>query len=240
LPENPLLPHRKLRELHALMLRCRALEQKSKLAQPGAREALLAATTMQLSSGDLLGGHAGDATLLALAPSGKDPRLSGALTLPASGTSRLALCAAVARGLQASAAVRETGLLLAFTHAGATEPGWDEALAWAQKEQLPLVLACLDATGGKPARGRAAAPALDWPAISKLSTRTGLPVISVDGGDAVAVYRVMQECIVRTRVVGGPAVIWALTTSAAAVVPRAQQPIARLRSYMAARNIKLA
>jgi hypothetical protein len=64
-------------------------------------------------------------------------------------------------------------------------------------------------------------------------------VVSVDGEDAVAVYRVMQECVVRTRVIGGPAVIWALSTPATAPLTRAQQPIARLRSYMAARNIKL-
>jgi TPP-dependent pyruvate/acetoin dehydrogenase alpha subunit len=161
------------------------------------------------------------------------------LTLPARSGGRLALCAAVARGLQAAVAGNETGLLLAFTHAGSMEHGWADALEWAQQEQLPLLLACTDATGGKTVRGRGAAEALDWASMSRLSRRTGLPVVSVDGEDAVAVYRVMQECVVRTRVVGGPAVIWALTTPATTPLTRTQQPIARLRSYMAARNIKL-
>jgi hypothetical protein len=62
LPENPLLPHRKLRELHALMLRCRELDRKNKIALPGAREALLSATAIHLQAGDLLCAQPGDTT----------------------------------------------------------------------------------------------------------------------------------------------------------------------------------
>jgi TPP-dependent pyruvate/acetoin dehydrogenase alpha subunit len=239
LPENPLLPHRKLRELHALMLRCRDLERKRKLPLPGTREALLAATAIHLLPGDLINAAFGDTTPGHLAAAAKDHHLTGELALPAS-ASRFAMCAAVARGLQAAAPQHESGLLLAFTHAGATEPGWEAALEFAQTHQLPLLLVCTDSTGGKPARKlQRGESGLDWVSISRLSHRTKLPVVSVDGEDAVAIYRVMQECVIRTRVIGGPAVLWGITSASSTPLPRSQQPIVRLRNYMAARNIAL-
>jgi TPP-dependent pyruvate/acetoin dehydrogenase alpha subunit len=71
-------------------------------------------------------------------------------------------------------------------------------------------------------------------------------MMPVDGEDAVGVYRVMQESALRARLGGGPAVIWAFmnpglnsSPSRTADQPRAKQPIARLRSYLAARQITL-
>jgi len=236
LAENPLLPHAQLRALHALMVRCRALELRRKPTPATAREALLAATAMHLQAGDLLCAESADPTPAHLAPSAKDVPLTGELILPSALAGRLALCAATARGLQSAAAARENGIVLAYARAGAAEPGWEKALAWAQEAQLPLLLACADATGGRIARK---AGALDWASISRLSQRTKLPAISVDGEDAVALYRVMQECVLRSRLGGGPAVIWAVMNPSQATLARSQQPIARLRSYMDARKIRL-
>ncbi len=80
--ENPLLPHRKLRELHALMLRCRDLERKQKLSQFASREALLAATSIHLLPGDLLSAGPLDQTASHLAPEAKKDTANSVLTAP--------------------------------------------------------------------------------------------------------------------------------------------------------------
>lgn len=236
--ENPLLPHRKLRELHALMLRCRALERKQKSADSG-REALLAATAIHLLPGDLLSPCDGDGVAATLAPEAKKHRSAGSLLASGSVDARLQVCAAAARGLQVAGA---DGLVLAFAKAGDSKPGWKAALEWAQQSQLPLVLAVADATGGMTARsGKRAEPALDFAAFSTFARRIKLPVLTVDGEDAVAVYRVMQESALRARLGGGPAVLWAVMTAAreASTRKRSNQPIARLEEYMAVRKISL-
>jgi hypothetical protein len=235
LSENPLLPHSKLRELHALMLRCRDLERKQK-SGGSAREALLAATLMQLQPGDLLSAPNGDVAAGQLAPAAKKPGI-GSVVGGAALDARLPLSTAAARGLQAAGS---EGLVLALARAGDAEPGWTSALEWAQTVQLPLILACADATGGAASRKRRE-PALDFVSMSRLAKRLKLPILTVDGEDAVAVYRVMQESVLRTRLGGGPAVLWAVMTPtrSVATMPRSSQPIARLRSYLSARKISL-
>jgi TPP-dependent pyruvate/acetoin dehydrogenase alpha subunit len=237
LPENPLLPHRKLRELHALMLHTRKLARKQKNSL--AREALLAATTMQLLPGDLLSARPNDITAAHLAPAGK--KLATTATRPTTGTlppvpnlpARLPLCAAAARGLQAAA----TGaLVLAFTQAATDEPGWLAALEWAQQAHLPLIFVCADPTTTRP-RPHTRKSTLDFASITRLAARTKLAILTVDGEDAVAVYRVMQESVMRARLGGGPAVIWAIMPSATARPTRSTQPIARMEQYLAARKI---
>ncbi|MGA7157534.1 MAG: thiamine pyrophosphate-dependent enzyme, partial [Acidobacteriaceae bacterium] len=112
----------------------------------------------------------------------------------------------------------------------------------AQASQLPLLLAIADATGGRPSRkNKGREPALDFQHLTRTAKRLQMPVLTVDGEDAVAVYRVMQECVLRARMGGGPAVLWAVMTPAsdAAALPRAHQPLTRLQQYMAARKIGL-
>ena len=232
MPENPLLPHRKLRELHTLMLRCRDLERKQKSRGP-AREALLAATSIHLLPGDLLTAHPNDLVAQQLAPAAK----KSAATSTLSNNPRLPLSAAAARGLQASGT---DGLVLAFASAGTPEPAWQQAAEWAQQSQLPLILACTDATGGRTRSTQRGAPALDYATMAKFAKRLKLPILTVDGEDAVAVYRVMQESVLRARLGGGPAVIWAVMAPVSASThkpPRSSQPIARLENYLATRNI---
>ncbi len=247
--ENPLLPHRKLRELYALMERCRKLDRKmaSSAPRPMAREALLAATAMHLLPGDLLCAQPGDRAAAPLAPAAKSASGSaGQLAASPDLSQRLLLCAAAARGLQAAGA---EGVLLAYASAGANA-GWAAALEWAQTAQLPLLLACTDSTGQTKAgrrpsnaSGRAAvseAP-LTLAAMNRLAQRLRLPVMPVEGEDAVAVYRVMQESALRARMGGGPAVIWALMTPLDRPngLPSSQHPLPRLKSYMAVRKIAL-
>ena len=238
LSENPLLPHNKLRELHALMVRCRSLERKQ-TSGGSVREALLAATLIHLLPGDLLSGDAGDPVVEKLAPEGKQHRPVGSLIGGDSLGARLLICAAAARGLQAAGG---DGVLLAFARAGGPERGWMQALEWAQKSELPLLLACSDATNGAASGSRKSTEAaIDFSSMSRFARRLQLPVLTVDGEDAVAVYRVMQESVLRARQGGGPSVLWAVMTPGRSLttMPRSSQPIARLRSYLAARKISL-
>lgn len=238
MPENPLLPHRKLSELYLRMLRCRELErelarQRGAAKKFGAREALLAATSIQLSPGDLLCSEAGDISAEELAPLGKDGKTPGSLN--AAPETRLITCAGAARGIAASVG---SGLVLAYTRAGSTEPGWAEALGWAHEQRAPLIVVCEDAANGG-ARGKTKPDTLSWPAMQKLAKKLRLPILAVDGGDAVAVYRVMQESVIRARHNDGPAVIWAVTSPKSAKLPSSQQPLGRLKSYLKTRSIPL-
>ena len=236
MPENPLLPNRRLKELLELMRRCNALDRRSK--QP-AREALLAATAIHLQPGDLLSSIASDTTAAAIAPPQKDNPLvtweavvepDKKVTLPK--VSRLALNAAMAQGLRASGT---GGIVLTFANTTSPEPGWADALIYAQHARVPLIFAVTD-TG----RSSRAASALTLASVSAVAKKLQFPVLPVDGEDAVAIYRVMQECTLRARLGEGPAVIWGILTSLAksgGKLPRSAQPIARMEGYLSARGL---
>ncbi len=248
LSENPLLPHNKLRELHALMLRCRALERAQQQQKGVLREALLAATAIHLQFGDLVSTPPEDRSIFGLAPAGGDRvgagRTCASLLVPslASHTSelpRLLLSAAAARGIQTG---DNHGVVVSFCREGAIEPGWRLALEWACDSRLPLLTVCIDASARAAAgRSRRRQLALTYTALTTLARRCRLPVLTVDGEDAVAVFRVMQESVLRARMGDGPAVIWATMTPPAALsrMPPSAQPLARLRRYMAIRKIPL-
>ena len=231
--ENPLLPHRKLQELYILMERARTLERKRKrVTYP--REAMLAAATIHLAPGDALVAAATDSVAPQLAPARKQA-VAGAHDFTPT-AARLPLAAATARGLQLAGA---SGLVLAFAEADTAEPGWSEALAWAQNERLPLILLCTDPTGLSPARSSRRADTLTAESLHAVSHKLGLPTLIVDGEDAVAMFRVMQESALRARSQAGPSVIWAAFSAQPQGAPRNAAPLARLRRYMAARDIPL-
>jgi hypothetical protein len=228
LADNPLLPQNRLRELHALIGRVRAMDRRR---GAGAREALVAATTIHLSAGDLVSGGAGDRTLLEIAP--KSAAGEEAHDVPAN--LRLPLCAGAARGMQTAGTDR---VAVCFAEAGTPETGWGDALRWAHRDRLPLLLVVADDGTRANRRGSARnGPALSWAELTKLARGMHLPHFPVDGEDAVAVYRVVQETAARARSGGGPSVIWAML-SAERLTPR-HQPLRRLEQYMAARAIRV-
>jgi hypothetical protein len=232
LSENPLLPHRKLKELYLLMLRCRELERKqSAKTKSGTREAVLAATAIHLLPGDLLCSSASDSTAEEVAPVGKTGKIAGYVSLNVE--ARLPAAAALARGLQAAGT---DGVVLAYTNVGGTESGWADALTWTSNAGLPLILTCVDAS--RPS-GKANDKQITWTSISRISKKVGIPILAVDGEDAVAVYRCMQESVIRARNGVGPAIIWAVMSPTKTLVPRSKQPLSRLESYLKVRNIQV-
>ena len=237
MPENPLLPNKRLKELLELMQRSRALDRRLRPAPKHPREALLAGTAIHLVPGDILNSSAADATALALAPAPLvNPQAANAIIVPDKDAplprlSRLTLAAAMAHGLQVSGT---GGIVLTLVNAGTAEPGWQDALIYAQRARLPLLIAVADATNGRPAKSP---HVLTLTAVQQAAKKIKLPVLPVDGDDAVGVYRVMQECALRARLSEGPAVIWGVHTSANKPPARATQPIARMQRYLAARGL---
>jgi hypothetical protein len=241
LPENPLLPNRKLQELHALMLRARFMSQ-APAASPQF-EALLAATLMHVEAGDFVSSPPGVKRLILLAsertyaPLRKKKAAPAGPETPMPATQRLAAVAGLARGFKLAKSDRiAVAYLDAGTASARTEPGWAESLAYIQKADVPLVTIVADATGG----ARVPNPkAISWPTISKLTAKLQLPILTVDGEDAVAIYRAMQESSLRARMVGSPSVIYAVLTPGSQVtsLKRSQRPVARLESYLKTRNI---
>ena len=249
--ENPLLPDAELRALLALTKRCATLDAAAarkaskapgaSLKVPPTREAMLAATMLQLQPGDLLVGDPNDTTAAALAPAPLKPAAAGASTLPAGtkNSSRLMLATAMAAALKAGGTDR---LVLGSVRAGTPQPEWAGALAWAQERLLPLILLCADPGGSSAFRGspRQKPGAFEWGAVERSAAQLQMPILCVDGEDAVAVYRVMQESVLRARAGGGPAVLWAMLPSARELKagrPRGAKPLGRLERYLRARRI---
>ena len=260
MPENPLLPNAQLRALHALLVQ--TLEHEKALRGRGAarravamppltrREALLAGTLLQLGTGDVLVAEPGDAIPSAIARSQATKTNIPASTLDLSlGSPQFGLASALAGGLQQADTDR---VVLVFVRAGLAEADWAKTLAHAEEAKLPLIVACADPSGAnafrpisEPAPPKTAssktAP-LTWSNVQKTAFKVKFPVLSVDGEDAVAVYRVMQESVLRARSGGGPAILWAMLpdgTESVGKQPKAALPLRRLEHYLKTRNIPL-
>lgn len=250
--ENPLLPNEELRSLLALTKHCAKLEAKGSRT-PGSRrrsssftalpsrEALLAATTLQLKPGDLLLPEAHDTAAASLAPHPADSDEPASLLPVTLGRdhSRPMLAAAMAAALRMSG---RDGLVLNYLRADAALLGWAEAYEWAQGGLLPLITVIADTRGSRAFRPstREVRDGLTWEAVERVARRLKLPVLCVDGEDAVAVYRVMQESVIRARAGGGPAILWAMLPAARELAaPRSSsaKPVARLTRYLRTRKI---
>jgi hypothetical protein len=228
LHENPLLPNARLREMYKLMQRTAALRKRSNVRD----EALLCATAMHLAPGDFAMPLPGDtvahevvAQFLSLR---KKRNVSSAVSTPMP-SNRAHLAAGIAQGLLHAHSDR---LAAIYVNSGTArqEAGWSAALTYAQQNTLPLLMIVAD-TGPRVS----GANALTLATISRMARPLHLPVVTVDGADAVAIYRVMQESVLRTRQGGGPAVLWCLLDAAAA--SPAGSPVARMAAYLKARKL---
>ena len=205
------------------------------------REALLAATLLQAKPGDLVLAEPGDRAMATLAQNemGTDPPPPSVLPESASSGSRLLLITAMAAALRAGKTDR---FAVGYLRAESAQPGWETALTWAQEHLLPLILVCADPRGPetfRPAK-RPARDVFSWAPVQRTAGRLQLPILTVDGEDAVAVYRVMQESVLRARAGGGPAILWAMLPSPS--LPRVgrpgnPRPLSRLEGYLRARGV---
>jgi len=225
--ENPLVPNAKLRQMYTLMLETRTLDDslKKKAAAKGRRrvvsvrgqEAVRVSTAIELRADDLvsdvavtagmgliLGGNAASLlkSLASAKTDGNKAMLEAGVTRMLRTVEeteerlRLALGAALALKTQG-----RQGIVLAFARKGEMKSGaWRRILEQAGKLELPVIFVVLPQTG----RGK---KDLDLSDVCDTAKAAGVPGIPVDACDAVALYRVAQESLGRTRGGDGPVLI---------------------------------
>ena len=107
-------------------------------------------------------------------------------------------------GVGAASALRAQGegrLVLAYVEGDALPlPRWKQVLGAAGQAQVPIVFALLPTKDGR-RQGAVSDRAQGW----------GVPGMPVDAADAVALYRVMQESVLRARGGDGPALVECVT-----------------------------
>jgi hypothetical protein len=215
--ESPLISHARMRALFRGLLEVRGIAARRKLRGFRGVEACWVATAIDLKEGDLTsdGGASHEAALLEHVRSvgrrvaGGPVQASGLRavlkqldeTKPAgfggSAAERMFCAAGAAMALKAAG-----GQSVVMAYVGADEltaVEWKRLLAVVGRETLPLAVVAIP--------GRAEVDLEATARRAALTPEFAVPVIPVDAGDVVAIYRVAQETLVRARAGGGAAVI---------------------------------
>jgi hypothetical protein len=222
--ESPLISHARMRALYRGLVELRALARQQKDKTLRHLEACFVATAIDLHDGDLAcdSGGANEAIFLdhmrAIARRPASAAISRpelkrifkrlAATEPDAfpGTAAERLLCAVGSAMALQASPEHANLVLAFVRAGElSKSEWLRALTLMSQPGLPLIVVALPGTGTGPEKSPK--KTVDLEALAK---KIAIPVIPVDAGDPVALYRVTQESAVRARAQGGAAVIDAL------------------------------
>jgi TPP-dependent pyruvate/acetoin dehydrogenase alpha subunit len=196
----------KLKALYAAMLKSRMLEEKLRhLAQqgkvpgdslaPAGHEAVIVGTAMHLQREDFIAPSR--SLFLAASVQGAPTeeifkQLSGSRALP-----DMPLATQLTAGSSAALALKlraHHNVALSIVEGDKSAPNfWHEAVSFASRHLLPIVFViCTDPSE---------------PELRDQAHELGLPGITVDGNDVVAVFRVAQESIRRARGGHGPCVI---------------------------------
>jgi TPP-dependent pyruvate/acetoin dehydrogenase alpha subunit len=220
-----LISPEKLIALYTAMVKCRMAAEAAGLApqEHPCSEAAYAAAAADLERKDTL--HAAPRhALAALVRGASIPRTIKALRLgrrTRKGKAGLLDAACVAaRWLKAG---KKGAVAMAFAGDAELPPSaWMKALSQAARRSLPVVFVSLRTEGEAPAfLGTAAIPAE--------CMAFGVPVITVDGSDAVAVYRVAYESLSRARQLSNPTLIDCLCLD--------EDGVALMERFLKARNL---
>jgi TPP-dependent pyruvate/acetoin dehydrogenase alpha subunit len=226
--ENPLVPNAKLRQMYVAMAEARTLDEhiaglqkrgktRRKLDSIRGQEACRVSTAIDLGPGDLvsdsqvgvamdlLAGAKAGSLLKRVAALHSGKKVMGAKVAGASGRvmpwiddagERLRMAMGAALSFKT---LGRPNVVVAYVRQGEVAKGvWRRVLELASKLELPVIFVVLPAKGEK------------RNGVTNLSARTarwGVPGIPVDAGDAVALYRVAQESMGRTRGGDGPVLI---------------------------------
>lgn len=205
------------------MLRARKLIS----GRPAGLEAILATIAEQVEPGDAVLPFAHSDVIDALLQPAK--RATPSPSVLALAASPLAYAAGVAAGAYLGNSQRCTVLLLDTSK---PESNWPVLLGHTQSERLPLIIVC-------PEPRASTGATLNWASLNRVSSKLRFPVLTVDGADAVAMYRAMQESILRARHNDGPSLLWCLMPGKSDRQFPKGTPLERLESYMSARNVPL-
>lgn len=194
--ESPLISHLRMRALYRALVEVRAGAGRLGARRlPPQLEACWIAPTIDLRATDLvLGGeHSGYIRAAGMRPAAGVATASAVRSLLQDDSESFAGTAAERMFCAMGAAITlkadgHGAVCMAFaTGDELAAEEWRRVLTVARHGDLPLILVHAGAPGGLRLRG--------------------VPVIPVDAGDVLALYRVAQECLVRARADGGVAVI---------------------------------
>jgi TPP-dependent pyruvate/acetoin dehydrogenase alpha subunit len=257
--ENPLVPNAKLRQIYLAMAEARVLDEaigKVQRRGKGGRvestrgeEACRVSTAIDLGAGDLVsdsqvgvvmdliaGGTASSLLKRVAAirraktatgtadgagiPSGTSPRV---LPWIDDAEERLRLAMGAALGFKTAG---QRNVVVAYVrHGEIAEKVWRRLLGLASKLELAVIFVVLPPGG----RGRSKVK------LGANSARWGVPGIPVDAGDAVALYRVAQESLGRTRGGDGPVLIECVEFGAGGKGP--VDPLAAMGDFLLGRRV---
>jgi TPP-dependent pyruvate/acetoin dehydrogenase alpha subunit len=243
--ENPLIPNKRLRQLYTAMAELRLLEEHivalQRRARPASRlrlspgeEAIRVSTALSLLPGDLTSDAApGIATRFLrgakLADIVHAAYLSVSKSKPAPTELPLAEDAAARLhiALGASLASQKKGrLVLAHVYPGElTTSEWKSLFRIAANCFAPVLFVALPASAATPGR------------LSELSTASGVPGIPIDAADAVGLYRVVQESMLRIRAGGGPVLMECIPFRLPGKKMPPSDPVLNMRASLTHRKI---
>ena len=215
--ESPLISHVRMRAMFRALVEVRALAKRTKISSFRGVEACWVGTAIDLEEGDLtsdagathegvllehvrgVGRREGAGPLKAMELKRVLRRLQAAKVeaFPGSAYERVLCAIGAGMALKAAGARGVAVGYVELEELSAAE--WSRILTVMAQEGLPVILMVLPGESRVDLEKLAAKAAGDVDAA--------VPVIPVDAGDAVAIYRVAQETIVRARARGGASVI---------------------------------
>jgi TPP-dependent pyruvate/acetoin dehydrogenase alpha subunit len=232
LHENPLVPNKKLRQMYVAMVEARVLDEhiarvqkrvkslkgRKKLESIRGQEACRVSTAIDLGPGDLVSDSQAGVVMDLLAGEKVSSLLKRVAALHSGKKAKSAKADGVSARLLpwiedagerlrmamgAALSFRTLGranVVVAYVRHGEVARGvWRQVLGLASELELPLIFVVLPPVKGEKRN--------DVANLSAKTARWGVPGIPVDVGDAVALYRVAQESMGRTRGGDGPVLI---------------------------------
>jgi TPP-dependent pyruvate/acetoin dehydrogenase alpha subunit len=129
---------------------------------------------------------------------------------------------------QANKAKKNGKIAVAFLGDHAVSSGsWHKAIKVAGAQQLPILFVCQTDLANAPE------------ILNLQAESCGFPVITVDGSDAIAIYRVATEAIIHARKSNGPTLIECLFESTAAHDPILKMEICLSQNGLIREELKL-
>jgi TPP-dependent pyruvate/acetoin dehydrogenase alpha subunit len=258
--ENPLVPHAVLRQMFQKMVEARVLEghllglkRKSKgdhIAKSVGQEACRVSLVQGLSADDvvldsqpgevmqhLLGASLAEIldgpvveNAAAKKPKKKVPGASGAVRLlPFVKGAEERIFAGIGVAIMLKH-LKRTDVAAVFVESDdVSKSEWRKALTLAGTRELPIIFVVLPAIKAGKVKSESE--------ISALSTGCGVPGVPVDGSDAVALYRVVQESIGRIRAGGGAVLIEGIPFPAPGEKSVVLDPLDQMKGYMTHRRV---
>lgn len=261
LHENPLVPNKKLRQMYKAMAEARALDEHIAVMQKGVKarrkiestrgqEACRVSTAIDLQSGDLVSDSQPGVVIDLLFGAKLDSLLERTAAFNAAkkhGTTsfqdtqsvrqlpwvddivdRLKMAMGAALSFKT---LKHKNVVVAYVpHGELAKWQWRQVLGLASKLDLPIIFVVLPGLmGEKNNTTNLSSKARSW----------GLPGIPVDASDAVALYRVAQESLGRTRMDGGPVLIECIACKAEGSKDTSPlDPLLQMKEFLVSRKVE--